>query len=334
MRHAGAAAAVLVLLVALTGCDRSSAPVSTRVEMALVPAGDFLMGDCFAEGERDELPVHAVYVSAFYMDTREVTKVLWDEVARWATAHGYDIKPSDGGGKAADHPVWGITWDAAVKWANARSEREGLTPCYTVGGSTYRAGEQMHPDCNWDADGYRLPTEAEWEKAARGGAGVHRFPWVDTDTIQHSRANYCSASFGGEYRPYDTSPTRGYHPMYATGEYPYTSSRGKATPNTSPVGSFAPNGYGLYDMAGNVQEWCWDLYCEMMRPDQPTYYESSPRSDPRGTDMACWSYPWRVVRGGSWGDASSCRVADREGIAPFERHSDLGFRLARNAPAS
>jgi len=334
VRYAAAAVTLLVLLAGVTGCDRSHTTPAARLEMMFIPAGDFLMGDSFAEGERDELPVHRVFVGAFYMDTHEVSKGLWDVVARWAAAHGYDITPSDGGGKAANHPAWGITWYAAAKWANARSERDGLTPCYTVSGSIWRAGEQIHPDCNWLADGYRLPTEAEWEKAARGGVDGCRFPWADSNTIQHSRANYCSASFGGRYRSYDTSPTRGYHPTYATGEYPYTSSRGRATPNTSPIGSFAPNGYGLYDMAGNVQEWCWDQYCEMMRPDQASYYESSPRSEPRGTNLPCWSYPWRAVRGGSWGDAGSCRVADREGIAPSERHSDLGFRVVRNARAS
>jgi len=282
--------------------------------MALIPAGSFEMGDRFRDNpylSSDEEPVHTVYVSAFYMDKYEVTKALWDEVASWATGLQYDILPVDGSGKAADHPVWNVTWYEAVKWANARSEREGLTPCYTVGGGVYRTGWSVAVSCNWSANGYRLATEAEWEKAARGEAWGLRFPWSDTVTIQHARANYLSQSFYS----YDTSPTRGFHPTYATDD--------DVMPYTSPVGSFAPNGYGLYDMAGNVSEWCWDWY-------DKAYYSGSPGSDPRGPG----SGSFRVVRGGDWRGyfASNCRVADRDGLGPGEEHHTLGFRLVRTAP--
>jgi len=273
--------------------------------MVLIPAGSFQMGDSFGEGYSVELPVQTVSVSAFWMDTVEVTKGVWDEVATWAAANGYDIGPGAGSGKASDHPVYNVTWYEAVKWANARSEKGGLDPCYTVSGSVYRSG-QSAPDCNWSASGYRLPTEAEWEKAARGGVAGRRFPWSDTDTIDHTRANYYSES---RYS-YDTSPTRGVHPTYATGGYPYT----------SPVGSFAPNGYGLYNMAGNVWEWCWDWYGR---------YASSPESDPRGPA----SGSARAFRGGSWRlDALLCRVAYRVSYWPVSEDYDLGFRLVRTAP--
>jgi formylglycine-generating enzyme required for sulfatase activity len=265
------------------------------------------MGDSFGEGWADELPVHTVAVSAFTMDRYEITKALWDEVASWATSNGYDIGSTDGEGKAADHPVYKVTWYEAVKWANARSEKEGLEPCYTVSGSVYRTGERA-PNCNWSANGYRLPTEAEWEKAARGGAEGRRFPWSYTDEIQHSRANYHSNS---SYS-YDTSPTREYHPDAGTDPMPYT----------SPVGSFAPNGCGLYDMAGNVWEWCWDWYGEAT-------YASSPGSDARG--LASGSA--RVLRGGGWsGLALYCRVAHRSYDRPVYEIDDLGFRLVRTAP--
>ena len=208
------------------------------------------------------IPVHTVQVSAFYMGKYEVTKEEWDAVRAWGPANGYTDLPV-GGGKAANHPVHTINWYPMVKWCNARSEKEGLTPCYTVGGAIYKTGNST-PACNWAANGYRLPSEAEWEKAARGGLVGLNFPWGNT--ISHSQANYYSYWSGGHpSHPYDVSPTEGYHPTYAVGGIPYS----------APVGSFAPNGYGLYDMAGNIWEWCWDWY-------SVSYYSSSPSTDPRG----------------------------------------------------
>mgnify|MGYP000591346076 CR=1 FL=1 len=233
-----------------------------------------------------------------------MTKAEWDEVRDWAVGHGYtDL--SAGAGKAANHPVQMVSWWDVLKWCNARSEKEGLLQCYGVGDSPIRTGTTV-PDVNWAAKGYRLPTEAEWEKAARGGLSGRRFPWGDT--ISHSQANYNSSS---SYA-YEASPTTGSHPSYFVGASPYT----------SPVGSFAANAYGLHDMAGNVWEWCWDWYGT---------YASGAQTDPKGTT----SGTGRVVRGGNWyGNASDCRAADRDDNDPGNPPSFLGFRVVRSSVSS
>jgi len=161
--------------------------------MALIPAGSFTMGSTFNDGGLNELPTHSVYVSAFYMDKTEVTKALWDSVYVWAIAHGYGFD-NVGLGKATNHPVHTVNWYDTMKWCNARSEKEGrMAVYYTDAAQTtvYRTGQvDVQNDwVKWNA-GYRLPTEAEWEKAARGGASGHRFPWSDVDTITQIQANY------------------------------------------------------------------------------------------------------------------------------------------------
>jgi formylglycine-generating enzyme required for sulfatase activity len=272
--------------------------------MVLIPAGPFTMGNTFSgDGSYDEVPLHTNQISAFYMDQYEVTKALWDEMYTWAIGHGYSLDNA-GSGKATNHPVHTVSWHDAVKWCNARSEKEGRVPAYytsTAQTAVYRTGQVDVKSgwVKWNA-GYRLPTEAEWEKAARGGASGHRFPWSDADTITHSQANYYSDS----HYSYDVSPTRGFHPTFGTGAYPYT----------SPVGYFAPNGYGLYDMAGNVYEWCWDEFGA---------YGASPSTDPRGPAP----HSYRVLRGGCWGDrANFCRSALRDYDGPSDWHFLFGFR--------
>jgi sulfatase modifying factor 1 len=282
---------------------------NTPSGMVYIPAGSFTMGNCMnsSEGFSKELPLHTVYESAFYMDRYVVTKALWDEVNAWNGGNGYTYENA-GAGKASAHPVQTVNWRDCVKWCNARSQKEGLVPCYynEVGLTTvYKAGTGT-PYPKWDANGYRLPTEAEWEKAARGGVSGHRFPWSDVDTITHGQANYNSdtSSFG-----YDTSPTRGFHPIFNDGVIPYT----------SPVGYFRANGYGLYDMAGNVLEWCWDWYSS-------TYYSSSPGTDPLGPA----SGSARMLRGGGWtGDGVMMRCAYRYSYTLSVANFSFGFRCVR-----
>lgn len=252
-------------------------------DFAAIPGGNFQMGDNL-DGMSDA-PVHTVNVSAFYMGKKEVTKAQWDEVRTWGITHGYtDL--GTGRGAAADHPVQMVSWYDVVKWCNAKSEKEGLTPCYYTDEAqtaVYRADGPLAPTnatVNWTANGYRLPTEAEWEKAARGGLAGKRYPLGDSITT--ADANY---SWGG----------------------------------TVPVGSYAVSGYGLYDMAGNVWEWCWDYY-------GGGYYSTSPGSDPRGPD----SGSERVRRGGSWyQNAVYARCAARNNNSSGDRQDDQGFRLAR-----
>ena len=276
-------------------------------DMVLIPAGSFQMGNAMtADTDITDAPIRTVTVSAFYMAKNLVTKADWDTVRTWGLTHGYtDL--ATGAGKAANHPVQTITWYDTVKWCNARSEKDGLTPCYTLSGAVCRTTNSDAVVCNWAANGYRLPTEAEWEKAARGGLSGKRFPWGDT--ITHSQANYDSyASYN-----YDVSPTRGYHPTWGTGSYPCT----------SPVGSFPANGYGLYDMAGNMFEWCWDWYGT---------YAAGVQTDPRGAA----SGTGRVGRGGCWfGYASNTRCAGRCYEVPSYADTDFGgVRVARSSVPS
>ncbi len=246
--------------------------------MVYIPAGVFQMGDNFGEMDTDTLPLHNVTLDAFFMDRFEVTKELWQSVQAWSIGHGYSI--SAGSYFAAGHPVQSISWYDAVRWCNARSEKEGLAPCYytdTAQTIIYKTGnvDVTNAMVKWTANGYRLPTEAEWEKAARGGVMGLRYPWGNT--ITGSQANYASSGDPFENNNPPTTPV-GYY-------------NGAQTP----VGVDMANGYGLYDMIGNGLEWCWDWYGS-------TYYgDVTSNSNLHGPTTGSY----RVLRGGSHGHSVS-----------------------------
>jgi formylglycine-generating enzyme required for sulfatase activity len=282
-------------LVALAS-GAGNLPASTN-GMALIPAGAFTMGDPL-DGESDAFPVTNVNVSAFYMDTNLVSYSLWTNVYSYAINHGYAFVNA-GAGKAYNHPVQTVDWYDCVKWCNARSQQAGKTPVYyTDAGLTiiYTNGEvTVYP--NWSAKGYRLPTEAEWKKAARGGLSGQRFPWGNT--ISESQANYDS--------------NMGFSYVLGPSGYNAIGSVGGTSPATSPVGSFAPNGYGLNDMAGNVWEWCWDWF-------GLTYAGGANPQGPSSGSL-------RVIRGGAWdNNVIYCRTADRGYDGPSTGISGIGFR--------
>jgi formylglycine-generating enzyme required for sulfatase activity len=282
--------------------------------MVCVPAGRWRMGDHSGAGYADERPVHEVAVDAFLMDRSEVPWAQWTEVYHWALTAGYEfggaeaIEPP----RAPDHPVCNVTWYDAVKWANARSEMTGRRPVYYTDAAhetVYRAGTLDLTDAmvDWEADGFRLPTEAEWEWAARGGLEGHHYPWPSPGTefkpwIDGSRANYWQSG-----DPFDAEPLCASAPVaYYQG-------------NQSPHGHDMANGYGLYDMAGNVAEWCLDWYDDHWY-DTPEARLPNPRGPARG--------PGRIIRGGSWISSEKyCRVAVRYTSAPGFRCHCYGLRL-------
>jgi formylglycine-generating enzyme required for sulfatase activity len=254
------------------GCGTKKTEKSSAYEgMVLIPAGSFEMGDHFNEGDSDEKPVHTVQLSSFYMDKYEVTNGEYKKCVDAGSCRAPDESKSNtrssyyGDSRYKNYPVIYVDWNQAKSY------------------------------CEWK--GGRLPTEAEWEYAARGGLEGARYP--NGDNINCGDANF--ERWSGSY---DDRKCR--------------DSGGKDN-DTHPVGSYAANGYGLYDMAGNVFEWVNDWYGE-------NYYKNSRPRNPLGPVNGTS----RVVRGGSWdSNTSLIRVSLRDNYNPTTWFYYLGFRCAR-----
>ncbi len=249
-----------------------------------VPGGTFTMGDTRGAGESNEVPTHSVTLSPFYIGKYEVTQAEYTAIMGSNPAHNYGV--------GDNYPVYYVSWYSILKYCNLRSLAEGLTPVYTISGSTNPASWGAVPTsnntawdaaiCNWNANGYRLPTEAEWEYAARGATNNPDHLYSGSDDIN------AVAWYYGNNDPYGSKP----------------------------VGTKSPNGIGTYDMSGNVWEWCWDWFGS---------YGSAAQTNPTGPG----SGSSRLLRGGGWrNSAGYCRVADRGGGNPGSGNVS-GIRLCR-----
>ncbi len=236
------------------------------IEMILLPGGEFTMGG----GTSADSKPHRVKISSFYIDKYEVTQEMFKKLELPSASHF----------KGDKKPVEMSSWVSAAIYCNERSIEEGLTPCY----------DEKTWKCNYEANGYRLPTEAEWEFAARGKTEGEHFFGNDMKKL----ANYAI----------------------------YRKNSGN---ETSTVGSRKPNPFGLYDIYGNVAEWCNDYYAA-------DYYSNSPSVNPKGPKKG----KGRVVRGGSWNDnegsvSSYTRSYDESLNDACILRDTIGFRCVRRA---
>lgn len=286
---------VASIALGIIGC--SSPNVGKQEErFVLIPAGTFQMGS--NEGYSDNKLVHEVTITKpFYMGKYEVTQA---EYEKYCSYTGSD-SPSSKYGDGDNYPAYYVSWYDALVYCNKRSMAEDLEPCYSIDDSTdpedwgkVPSSEDATWDsviCNWNANGYRLPTEAEWEYAARAGDNT-------VDSLTYSGTSDVNKL--GDYAWYYDS----------------------ANDNTHEVGTKLPNAFGLYDMSGNVWEWCWNWFTSEY--DENTEGGSDPTGTSAGSD--------RIRRGGCWNWYSdNCAVSLRGIRDPFNRNSYLGFRVVRQA---
>ena len=286
-----------IIILVVSGSMSAQSP-----DMVLAEGGSFNMGraaDDNVQGTEfnDELPQHQVSVSSFYIGRYELTVAEYKKFAsatgkamplapseQWFKEHPdtkifYPLSASQWWGWKDSYPMHNVTWYDAVEYCNWLSLQEGLEACYTV------AGENT--TCDFSKNGYRLPTEAEWEYAARGGNQSQGYVFSGSNSVD-------------EVAWYD-------HTTALKGPFD--------------VGTKKANELGIYDMSGNVWEWCFDYYAS-------NYYGNSPSDNPKGAGQNIY----RVLRGGSWHyRADLARIADRDGPYPGFTNYNYGFRVVRNA---
>lgn len=270
--------------------------------MQFIESGCVVMGDASVSSYSDETPQHDVGTSPFYIENLEVTVALWESVRSWAATNGYSDLPAAIYTMSTNEPAGGVSWLDALKWCNARSEMEGLNPIYyghADSNDCVRSGtvapaliERIYPLSD---SGYRLPVEVEYEKAARGKHVGCFYPWE---------------SLGGSFADHIASTNAAYE---------------LAAPVD--VGSYSTNNYHLYDMAGSIAEWCWDVFDE-------DYYSAYPTNAwPVNSSGPAWSadLPMRVTRGGSWNsNAADLRCSFRGARLSDQRYAGQGLRCVRD----
>jgi sulfatase modifying factor 1 len=262
--------------------------------LLLVEKGCFEMAVDAGAHVSPEGPFETVSVRSFFMGQTEVTYGEWRSVLEWAELSGYKFD-GEGRGISPSHPVTFVSWEDVVKWCNAKSEKEGLRPCYYTSQAKTDVFRRGHAQLSsgmvaWGASGYRLPTKAEWEKAARGGLIGKRYP--NGDTLEPGDAHFGS----------------------------------KRSVGVKEVKSYPPNGYGFYDMDGNVSEWCWDSRHVYRYKTEQEGSKTGNTADPKGPAVG----KYRVICGGAVTRSKEFSQIGFYAESMENNHLDeLGFRLVR-----
>jgi len=249
-------------------------------DMVLVEGGKFKMGDTNGIGRSDERPVQEVELNSFLISNILVTQKLWNLAMEFNPSNfeGYNL------------PVEHVSWYDCIEFCNRLSVLAGFTPSYTIFKDKTDHNNKNKNDrvkwtvvCDWNADGYRLATEAEWEYAAKGGKNCNFYNYAGSENVNNVAWHKDNSGY-----------------------------------KTHEVAEKDANELGLYDMSGNVWEWCWDWY---------ELYKNEPLNNPKGSE----SGSYRVLRGGSWADSVNYqRSSSRGKESPLGKYTSIGFRIVRN----